>query len=181
MIHVALKGVLGFGPNLVNVVSRHPKESPLGQKDFFLSTWATRGRSIFLLYGNWSGCSGHVWAWIKFLFFCLKGDQKLSRYQLKKIWIGPFFDPFGPSFAKKHLYSAWPHGLAKIAIFFKTSKSSDNYSYFRLIMPISWAKKKKLLKTESTKIGHFWPWKICLFGAAFHGMEMKRVSKNGIF
>ena len=75
-----------------------------------------------------------------FFFFCLKGDQKLSRYQLKKIWIGPFFDPFGPSFAKKHLYSAWPHGLAKIAIFFKTSKSSDNYSYFRLIMLISWAK-----------------------------------------
>ena len=105
----------------------------------------------------------------------------VTRNQVKKIWIGPFFDPFGPSFAKKHLYSAWPHGLAKIAIFFKTSKSSDNYSYFRLIMPISWAKKKKLLKTESTKIGHFWPWKICLFGAAFHGMEMKRVSKNGIF
>ena len=75
-----------------------------------------------------------------FFFFCLKGDQKLSRHQLKKIWIGPFFDPFGPSFAKKHLYSAWPHGLAKIAIFFKTSKSSDNYSCFRLIMPISWVK-----------------------------------------
>ena len=75
-----------------------------------------------------------------FFFFCLKGDQKLSRHQLKKIWIGPFFDPFGPSFAKKHLYSAWPHGLAKIAIFFKTSKSSDNYSYFRLIMLLSWAK-----------------------------------------
>ena len=32
-----------------------------------------------------------------FFFFCLKGDQKLSRHQVKKNWTGPFFDPFGPS------------------------------------------------------------------------------------
>ena len=117
------------------------QRKPIGSKRFFSFHLSHQGALNFSIIWKlkrlfWPCLSMNQ---ISF-FFCLKGDQKLSRHQLKKIWIGPFFDPFGPSFAKKHLYSAWPHGLAKIAIFFKTSKSSDNYSYFRLIMLISWAK-----------------------------------------
>ena len=70
----------------------------------------------------------------KFFLLWPKGGLKLFTNKQKNFGSGPFFDPPWPLEGFFLLCSAWPHGLAHIAIFLKTSKSSLQDPYFRLKM-----------------------------------------------
>ena len=90
----------------------------------------------------------------------------------KNFWIRPFFDPPGPLELFSDLFSASKKGRGHHTEFAAGSlicpqRLANDARKARLL-----GESRILLKTESTKIGHFFQWKIHAFEGIFQDIEV---------
>ena len=107
----------------------------------------------------------------KILLGGLKGGLKPFPNYTKSFWIRPFFDPPGPLELFSEPFSASKKGEGEYSDFVAGSHNCHQRPATEARKARSAGLARIFLKTESTKIGHFFQWKIHRFEGIFQDME----------
>ena len=137
------------------------------------------GHLFFTTRGRWNFKYGEIEVAIlamneheSKIWLCrLKGAQKLYKIKQKKFWIRPFFDPPGPLELFSELFWASKKGEGPHRDFVAGSHNCHRRPATEARKARSAGLARIFLKTESTKIGHFFQWKIHRFEGIFQDMR----------